>query len=120
MDFRIAILPGDGIGPEVTVEGVKALEAVGRAFGHNFTLDHGDVGGISIYQHGVALIPEVRDLAQSVDAVLFGAVGGPKWDDPSATVRPEDAILQLRSHMGVFANIRPVLFNCSFNCSSPV
>ncbi len=108
MDFKIAVLPGDGIGPEVTVEGVKVLEALGRAFGHNFSLEHGDVGGISIDKHGVALLPEVRDLTQSVDAVLFGAVGGPKWDDPSATVRPEDAILQLRSHMGVFANIRPV------------
>jgi len=108
VDFKIAVLPGDGIGQEVTVEGVKVLEAVGRAFGHNFSLEHGDVGGISIDKHGVALLPEVRDLTQSVDAVLFGAVGGPKWDDPSATVRPEDAILQLRSHMGVFANIRPV------------
>lgn len=108
MEFKIAVLPGDGIGPEVTLEGVKVLEAVGRAFGHNFILEHGDVGGISIDKHGVALVPEVRDLTQAVDAVLFGAVGGPKWDDPSASVRPEDAILQLRSHMGVFANIRPV------------
>ncbi len=111
MDFKIAVLPGDGIGPEVTTEGVKVLEAVGRAFGHNFTLEHGDVGGISIDKHGVALLPEVRDLTQAVDGVLFGAVGGPKWDDPDATVRPEDAILQLRSHMGVFANIRPVKVN---------
>ena len=108
MNFKIAVLPGDGIGPEVTEEGVKVLEALGRSFGHRFNLEYGDVGGISIDNHGTALLPEVRGLAESADAVLFGAVGGPKWDDLSATVRPEDAILQLRTHLGVFANIRPV------------
>ncbi|MDE2842755.1 MAG: 3-isopropylmalate dehydrogenase, partial [Chloroflexota bacterium] len=108
MEFNIAVLSGDGIGPEVTAEGVKSLEAVGRAFGHTFNLEYGDVGGISIDKHGTPLTQEVRDLAGSADAVLFGAVGGPKWDDPSASVRPEDGLLQLRAHLGVFANIRPV------------
>ena len=108
MDFNIAVLSGDGIGPEVTAEGVKALQAVGRAFGHNFALDYGDVGGISIDRHGTPLTDEVRDTATSADAVLFGAVGGPKWDDPSAPTRPEDGLLALRAHLNVFANIRPV------------
>ena len=108
MDFKLAVLGGDGIGPEVTAEGVKALEAVGRAFGHNFALEYGDVGGISIDRHGVPLTDGVRDLASDADAVLFGAVGGPKWDDPSAPTRPEDGLLALRAHLGVFANIRPV------------
>ncbi len=108
MDFELAVLGGDGIGPEVTAEGVKALEAVGRAFGHNFALEYGDVGGISIDRHGVPLTDGVRDLASDADAVLFGAVGGPKWDDPSASTRPEDGLLALRAHLGVFANIRPV------------
>ena len=108
---KIAVLPGDGIGPEVTAEGAKVLEAVGRAFGHRFDLEYADVGGISIDKHGAALLSEVRQLVESADAVLFGAVGGPKWDDPAASVRPEDAILQLRSHMGVFANLRPVKVN---------
>ena len=108
VEFSIAVLSGDGIGPEVTAEGVKALEAVGRAFGHTFNLEYGDVGGISIDRHGTPLTEEVQDLAGSADAVLFGAVGGPKWDDPSAAVRPEDGLLQLRAHLGVFANIRPV------------
>ena len=111
MDFKIAVLPGDGIGPEVTAEGVKILEALSRAFGHRFDPVYGDVGGISIDKHGAALMPEVHQLVESADAVLFGAVGGPKWDDPSASVRPEDAILQLRTRMGVFANIRPVKVN---------
>jgi 3-isopropylmalate dehydrogenase len=108
VDFNIAVLSGDGIGPEVTAEGVKVLETVGRNFGHRFDLNQGDVGGISIDNHGVPLVPEVREIAESADAVLFGAVGGPKWDDPALSVRPEDGLLQLRAHLGVFANIRPV------------
>jgi 3-isopropylmalate dehydrogenase len=108
MDFNIAVLGGDGIGPEVTAEGVKILQAVGNAFVHNFSLEYGDVGGISIDRHGLPLIDSVRDLATGADAVLFGAVGGPKWDDPSAPTRPEDGLLALRAHLGVFANIRPV------------
>jgi 3-isopropylmalate dehydrogenase len=108
VEFKIAVLAGDGIGPEVTAEGVKVLEAVGRAFGHRMELEYGDVGGISIDNHGTPLLPEVRRLAESADAVLFGSVGGPKWDDPSASVRPEDGLLLLRAQLGVFANIRPV------------
>ncbi|MSQ16419.1 MAG: 3-isopropylmalate dehydrogenase [Dehalococcoidia bacterium] len=108
MEFHIAVLGGDGIGPEVTREAVKVLEGVGRAFGHRFHAEYGDVGGISIDKHRVALTPQVRDLAGAADAVLFGAVGGPKWDDPAAPTRPEDGLLQLRAHLGVFANIRPV------------
>ena len=119
MEFKIAVLPGDGIGPEVTAEGVKVLEALGRAFGHQFQLEYGDVGGISIDKHGAPLLQEVRSLTEEADAVLFGAVGGPKWDDPAATVHPEDAILQLRSHMGVFANIRPVKVHSWLADSSP-
>ncbi|HLF04545.1 MAG TPA: 3-isopropylmalate dehydrogenase [Dehalococcoidia bacterium] len=108
MEFNIAVLGGDGIGPEVTAQGVKVLEGVGRAFSHRFHTQYGDVGGISIDKHRVALTPQVRDLAGAADAVLFGAVGGPKWDDPTAATRPEDGLLQLRAHLGVFANLRPV------------
>ena len=108
MDFQIAVLGGDGIGPEVTAQGVRVMETVGRVFGHRFQLEYGDVGGISIDKHGTPLLPEVREIAVASDAVLFGAVGGPKWDDPTAQVHPEDALLQLRSHLDVFANIRPV------------
>lgn len=108
MEFNIAVLGGDGIGPEVTDEGVKVLNALGGAFGHQFSLQYGDVGGISIDKHGTPLQDEVRELAGAADAVLFGAVGGPKWDDPTAPTRPEDGLLQLRAQLGVFANIRPV------------
>ena len=108
MEFNIAVLGGDGIGPEVTAEGVRALEAAGRAFGHTFNLHYGDIGGVSIDKHGTPFTGEVRQLADDCDAVLFGAVGGPQWDDPAAAVRPEQGLLDLRAHMGVFANIRPV------------
>ena len=108
MEFNIAVLGGDGIGPEVTAEAVNVLGAVERSFGHTFNLHYGDVGGISIDKHGTPLLEEVRGLAGSSDAVLFGAVGGPKWDDPTASMRPEDGLLELRAQLGVFANIRPV------------
>ena len=108
MEFKIAVMGGDGIGPEVTDQGVRALEAVGSAFGHSFDLSYGDIGGISIDKHGIPFTDEVRAMSGDNDAVLFGAVGGPKWDDPNATVRPEQGLLDIRAHMGVFANIRPV------------
>ena len=108
MEFDIAILGGDGIGPEVTAQGVRVLQATGSGFGHRFNLSYGDIGGISIDNHGTPFTDEVRALTDAADAVLFGAVGGPKWDDPNATVRPEQGLLDIRAHMGVFANIRPV------------
>ena len=108
MEFNIAVMGGDGIGPEVTDQGVRALEAVGRAFGHSFNLSYGDIGGISIDKHGIPFTDDVRAMSGDNDAVLFGAVGGPKWDDPNAAVRPEQGLLAIRAHMGVFANIRPV------------
>ena len=108
MEFNIAVLPGDGIGPEVIAEGVKVLETVGRKFGHRFSLTYDDVGGAAIDKYGVALRSETLEMARRSDAVLFGAVGGPKWDDPRAGVRPEDGILAIRKGLGVFANIRPV------------
>ena len=108
MDFNIAVLPGDGIGPEVIAEGVKTLDAVGKRFGHSFRYTYDDVGGVAIDKHGTALKPETVEMVQGSDALLFGAVGGPKWDDPTAPVRPEDGLLAIRKGLGVFANIRPV------------
>ena len=108
MEFNVVVLPGDGIGPEVTMEAVKVLETVGSRFGHRLHLTYDKVGGVAIDDYGVALRPDTLDAARSSDAVLFGAVGGPKWDDPSAPVRPEDGLLALRKGLGVFANIRPV------------
>lgn len=108
MKFDLAVLPGDGVGPEVATEGIKVLEAIGRKFGHEFNLHYGLVGGAAIDQFGVALTDETLKMCQRCHAVLLGAVGGPKWDDPLAKVRPEDGLLKLRKELGLFANLRPV------------
>ena len=108
MRFNIAILPGDGVGPEVAAEGVKVLEAVGARFGHFFELDYCPIGGVAIDQFGVALPEETLRKCEKSDAVLMGAVGGPKWDDPMAKVRPEDGLLGIRKGLKLFANLRPV------------
>ncbi len=105
--YRILSLPGDGIGPEVTAEGVRALQAIGRTFGHTFTFTEDLVGGIAIDTHGIALRQETIDAALASDAVLWGAVGGPQWDNPRAAVRPEQAILGIRQALGLWANLRP-------------
>ena len=108
MQFNIAALLGDGVGPEVATESIKVLEAMGRKFGHSFQFHQGLVGGAAIDAHGVALTDETLKMCQSCDAVLLGAVGGPKWDDPKAKVRPEDGLLALRKELELFANLRPV------------
>jgi 3-isopropylmalate dehydrogenase len=105
--FRIAVLPGDGIGPEVVGEAVKVLRAVEATSEHHFELTDDQVGGAAIDAFGIAIRPATVALAKRNDAVLFGAVGGPKWDDPKAQVRPEQAILGLRAALGTFANLRP-------------
>jgi 3-isopropylmalate dehydrogenase len=106
-DFNVLVVPGDGIGPEVVAEGCKVLEAVTARFGQRFELVEETVGGAAIDRWGVAIRDESVARAKKSDAVLFGAVGGPKWDDPQASVRPEQGILRLRKDLGLFANLRP-------------
>ena len=106
--FRILLTPGDGIGPEVLEESLKVLGRIEKSFKHEFQFKQETIGGASIDKYGVALRPEAVAAAKDSAAVLFGAVGGPKWDDPKATVRPEDAILGMRKQLGLFANLRPV------------
>ena len=108
MKLTIAVLPGDGIGPDVTSEAVKVLQATGEKFGHQFDLQYGLVGGIAIDETGEALPDETMKKCKGARAVLLGAVGGTKWDDPKAKVRPEDGLLALRKNLGLFANLRPV------------
>ncbi len=114
------VLPGDGIGPEVAAEGVMVLQAVGGKSGHEFVLHYGEVGGVAIDKYGTALRPETLELCRGCRAVLLGAVGGPKWDDPLAKVRPEDGLLALRKGLGLFANLRPVRAWPMLFDSSPV
>lgn len=108
MHARIAALPGDGIGPEVAAEGLRVLEAVGQRFGHRFEVEPGLIGGAALDATGCSLPPETQALVDRADAVLLGAVGGPRWDDPAQPDRPERGLLALRRHLGTFANIRPV------------
>ena len=109
MKLNIAVLPGDGIGPEVTNQAVKALKAIASEFNHNFKFTYADVGAIAIDKHNDPLPEKTLDLCKSTDAILFGSIGHPKYDnDPSAKVRPEQGLLRLRKELGLFANIRPV------------
>src|SRR6202044_1291836 len=120
MQASIAVLAGDGIGAEVTAEAVRALEAVAARFGHRFVFESALLGGAAIDATGQALPKATLALAQRADAVLLGAVGGPKWSDPNAKVRPEQGLLQLRKALGLFANLRPVVPHPAVLDASPI
>lgn len=108
MDAKITLLPGDGIGPEVIVEGVKVMKAVAEKYEHTFEFTEALIGGIAIDETGNPLPDETVAACHAGNAILLGAVGGPKWDDPTAAVQPEQGLLKIRKELGLFANIRPV------------
>jgi len=110
MKLHIAVLPGDGIGPEVIAQAVKVLKAIAMEFGHIFTFEYGLIGGAAISKSGIALPDETIALCKKADTILFGAIGEPKYNfDPTAKVRPEQGLLKLRKELDLFANIRPVI-----------
>lgn len=108
MEAQLVLLPGDGIGPEVTAEGARVLEAVANRWGHRFTMSSHPIGGCAIDEFGTALPDATLAAARRSHAILLGAVGGPKWDDPSAKTRPEAGLLKIRKELGLFANLRPI------------
>ena len=120
MDAVIALLPGDGIGPEVIAAGRSALTAVGERFGHDFQFTESLIGGTAIDACGDPLPPDTIQACRDSDAVMLGAVGGPKWSDPNAPVRPEQGLLGLRAELAVFANLRPVRVNPHLAGASPL
>ncbi|MFZ5884901.1 MAG: 3-isopropylmalate dehydrogenase [Chloroflexota bacterium] len=120
MNFTITLLPGDGIGPEVIAEAVRVLDVVAGKYNHRFNFIERLMGGCSIDRYGSSLTDETLADCQSADAVLLGAVGGPKWDDPAAKDRPERGLLALRKGLGVFANLRPVKVYPALADSSPL
>src|SRR6185312_1735606 len=120
MRARIALLPGDGIGPEVLEEGIRVLDAVAERWGHTFDTKSALIGGAAIDATGNPLPPDTIALCRDCDAVLLGAVGGPKWDDPRAKVRPEQGLLGIRKALGLFANLRPVSVHEKLAASSPL
>lgn len=105
---NIVVLGGDGIGPEIVTEAVRVLEAIAQRFGHTFSFESHLIGGAAIDATGSALPEQTAAACRAADAVLLGAVGGPKWSDPSAPVRPEQGLLAIRKALGLFANLRPV------------
>ena len=120
MEAKIALLPGDGIGPEVIAAALRVLNHVGAAHGHSFETTEHLAGGCAIDAEGTALPEATLNACQQADAVLFGAVGGPKWDDPTAPVRPEQGLLRLRKEMVLFGNLRPVRLHPDLMAASPL
>jgi 3-isopropylmalate dehydrogenase len=120
LDFNITLLPGDGIGPEVVHEAVRVLDVITSKHKHTFRYQERLMGGCSIDKYGTSLTDETLADCQSADAILFGAVGGPKWDDPNAKDRPERGLLALRKGLGVFANMRPVKVHPALVDASPL
>ena len=120
MRALIAVLPGDGIGPEVVSEGVRVLQAVADRFGHAFAFESAPVGGSAIDTEGDPLPARTLALCRRSNAILLGAVGGPAWDKPGAAVRPEQGLLGLRRGLGLFANLRPVQVHPRLMAASPL
>ncbi len=109
MDIKLAVLPGDGIGPEITEQAMKVIKAVCRKFGHNLAYNYALTGASAIDAVGDPYPPETHALCMESDAVLFGAIGDPRFDNnPKAPVRPEQGLLRMRKQLGLYANIRPV------------
>ena len=120
MTKKIALLPGDGIGPEVTREAVKVLKRIAKVFGHRFIFKQGIIGGTAIEKTGNPYPQETHYLCLNSDAVLFGAVGDPKYDKPKVKIRPEQGLLEMRKTLGLYANIRPIFVYPFLAASSPL
>jgi len=118
--YRVATIPGDGVGPEVVEAARRVVETAGGRFGFRVTWPEILAGGMAIDTYGVAIRPEDVEACDAADAVLLGAVGGPKWSDPSAPVRPEQALFALRGGLGLYANLRPVTVHPALVAASPI
>ena len=117
---KIVLLPGDGIGPEIVEQAKVVLEATANKFGHTFNFESHLMGGCAIDATGSALPDETLSACRDADAILLGAVGGPKWDDPRAKTRPEAGLLKIRKELGLFANLRPVKPHPQMIAASPL
>ncbi len=120
MKFKVILFPGDGIGPEVVKAAKDVLDSVAERFVHQFSFETHLIGGCSIDKHGIPLTDEALYACTSADAILLGAVGGPKWENPTAMVRPEQGLLGLRKGLNVFANLRPIKPHIELLGSSPL
>lgn len=120
MKYNIAVVKGDGVGPEIVSEAMLVLDKIGEKFGHEFCYQEVLAGGCSIDANGIPLTQETIDICKAADSVLLGAVGGPKWDNVPSEKRPEKALLGLRSALGLFANIRPAMMYKALADACPI
>ena len=120
MQYNIAVIKGDGIGPEIVTEAMKAMEVVGEKFGHTFNFTECYAGGNAIDKYGIPLPQETLDVCKASDSVLLGAVGGPKWDSVPSDKRPERALLGLRSNLELFVNLRPAQMHAALADACPI
>ena len=120
MKFNIALMPGDGIGVEITEQAVKVLGKIGEKYGHEFNFQEVLIGGVAIDKTGSPLPQETVDVCEKSDAVLLGAVGGPKWDNLSGDQRPEAGLLGIRKALGLYANIRPAILHKALKSACPI
>lgn len=120
MNYNIAVIKGDGIGPEIVSEAMLVLEKIGEKFGHTFNFQEVLAGGCSIDANGIPLTDETVEICKNADSVLLGAVGGPKWDNVPSAKRPEKALLGLRAALGLFANIRPAMMYKALADACPI
>lgn len=120
MNYNIAVIPGDGIGPEIIDEAIKVLNKIGEKYNHKFEFKFLQAGGRAIDSMGTPLPKETLEICRKSDAILLGAVGGPKWDNPNAKIRPEQALLGLRGGLNLYCNLRPILLYKELKESSPL
>jgi 3-isopropylmalate dehydrogenase len=120
MDYKIAVIKGDGIGPEIIDEAIKVLNKIGEKYGHNFLYLEALAGGAAIDEKGNPMPAETLNIIRAADALLFGAVGGPKWDSLPGNERPEQGLLKLREELGLYANLRPVVMFDELKDSCPL
>ncbi len=120
MNYKITVLPGDGIGPDIISEALDILKVIGQNYGHRFDITEADLGGIAIDKHGIPLPQATIDACKSSDAVLLGAVGGPKWDTVAGDKRPEAGLLGIRAALGLYANLRPAIIYSALKDASPL
>jgi 3-isopropylmalate dehydrogenase len=120
MNFKIATIPGDGIGPDVIVQAIKVLNSIGKKYGHEFSITETFMGGIAIDKFNTPLPDDTIEKCKQSDAVLLGAVGGPKWDTLSGEMRPEAGLLGIRKSLGLYANLRPVNIFAALKDASPL
>lgn len=119
-EFKIAVIKGDGIGPDIVSQAMRVINKVGEKFGHKFEMTEVLAGGAAIDVYGIPLPQETIDVCRGSDAVFLGAVGGPKWDAMPSDKRPEKAILGLRKELGLFANLRPAIMHKALSNASPI